>query len=279
MPATAWAAGARLAPARAWAERALTPRASSRSTPSRVSPRGVPLSRTRSRRRPRNALDERDRALLHELVLGTLRRRGWLDHVLAGLSSRPIDRLTTGRARRPAPRCVPAPVPARAPARRGVRVGRAGPQGRASLGGVRERRPAPPAPRRSAPGARSGRRPDGWLTSAGSLPRWLAERWRDRLGPGPAIARARVLLDPPPTHVRLNPRVADAMAQLAAAGVSSPPHRGAGRARGGRGPPRPLRRARRPLRAGRGLAARRAAWPPRRASSSTPAPRREARRC
>ncbi len=37
--------------------------------------------------------DPRDRALLHELVLGTLRRRGWLDHVLARLSSRPLDTL------------------------------------------------------------------------------------------------------------------------------------------------------------------------------------------
>ena len=41
-------------------------------------------------------LDQRERALLHELVLGTLRRRGWLDHVLAGLASRPLDRLTPG---------------------------------------------------------------------------------------------------------------------------------------------------------------------------------------
>jgi len=42
------------------------------------------------------ALDERDRAFLQELVLGTLRRRGWLDHVLSGLSSRPIESLTPG---------------------------------------------------------------------------------------------------------------------------------------------------------------------------------------
>ena len=42
------------------------------------------------------ALDERDRAFLQELVLGTLRRRGWLDYVLSGLSSRPIGTLTPG---------------------------------------------------------------------------------------------------------------------------------------------------------------------------------------
>ena len=39
-------------------------------------------------------LDPRERAFLHELVLGTLRRRGWLDHVLGGLASRPLGRAT-----------------------------------------------------------------------------------------------------------------------------------------------------------------------------------------
>jgi len=38
--------------------------------------------------------DHRDRALLHALVLGVLRTRSALDHVLSALSSRPLDRLT-----------------------------------------------------------------------------------------------------------------------------------------------------------------------------------------
>jgi 16S rRNA (cytosine967-C5)-methyltransferase len=41
-------------------------------------------------------LDERERAFVHELVLGSLRRRGWLDHVLAGLSSRPLEDVDPG---------------------------------------------------------------------------------------------------------------------------------------------------------------------------------------
>ena len=35
--------------------------------------------------------------------------------------------------------------------------------------------------------------PIGWLTTVGSLPRWLAERWLARLGPETARARAAAL--------------------------------------------------------------------------------------
>ena len=45
------------------------------------------------------ALESRERAFLHELVLGTLRRRGWLDHVLSGLVSRPLARACRRRCR------------------------------------------------------------------------------------------------------------------------------------------------------------------------------------
>jgi 16S rRNA (cytosine967-C5)-methyltransferase len=48
----------------------------------------------------------------------------------------------------------------------------------------------------------------GWLTTEGSLPRWLAERWTRRLGAAVAVSRARALLDPPATVFRLNPRAA-----------------------------------------------------------------------
>jgi 16S rRNA (cytosine967-C5)-methyltransferase len=37
--------------------------------------------------------DRRDRALLHELVLGVLRRRATLDHLIQSVSSRPIERV------------------------------------------------------------------------------------------------------------------------------------------------------------------------------------------
>ena len=61
--------------------------------------------------------------------------------------------------------------------------------------------------------------PVGWMSTAGSLPRWLAERWHARLGPADALARARAALEAPPTFVRLNPRVASARDELAKAGV------------------------------------------------------------
>jgi 16S rRNA (cytosine967-C5)-methyltransferase len=62
--------------------------------------------------------------------------------------------------------------------------------------------------------------PMGWLTTEGSLPRWLAERWVARLGPGPAVARGRALLEAPPAAFRINPRVGDALARAEAAGLT-----------------------------------------------------------
>jgi 16S rRNA (cytosine967-C5)-methyltransferase len=58
-----------------------------------------------------------------------------------------------------------------------------------------------------------------WLISAGSLPRWLAERWLTRLGAEEAIARARVLLEPPPTFLRFNPRARRARESALDAGL------------------------------------------------------------
>jgi 16S rRNA (cytosine967-C5)-methyltransferase len=57
------------------------------------------------------------------------------------------------------------------------------------------------------------------MTSAGSLPAWLAERWLARLGPEQAVARAQALAGPAPTVVRLNPRRPEARERLAALDV------------------------------------------------------------
>jgi len=59
------------------------------------------------------------------------------------------------------------------------------------------------------------------LTTVGSLPKWLAERWLERLGSEVAVARARVLLEAPPTYFRFNPRRPTAPEQLADAGVEA----------------------------------------------------------
>ncbi len=53
--------------------------------------------------------------------------------------------------------------------------------------------------------------PLAWLTTEGSLPRWLAQRWVARLGPEVAVARARALLQPPAPVFRMNPRASDAV--------------------------------------------------------------------
>jgi 16S rRNA (cytosine967-C5)-methyltransferase len=167
------------------------------------------------------ALDERDRGFLHELVLGTLRRRGWLDHALGGLSSRPIDRLTPGvldALRLGAYQLLYLRVAEHAAVSESVELARgAEPRSAGFANAVLRRlqREGPsPAPDPIAD-------PLGWLTSAGSLPRWLAERWCGHLGPEAAIARARSILDAPPTYFRVNPRVSDAPARVAAAGVES----------------------------------------------------------
>jgi 16S rRNA (cytosine967-C5)-methyltransferase len=69
---------------------------------------------------------------------------------------------------------------------------------------------APPAPDPQ-------RDPLGWLTSAGSLPAWLAERWLARLGAATAVDRARAFLEPPPVFLRLNPRAGEAAVRAQAA--------------------------------------------------------------
>ncbi len=168
-------------------------------------------------------LDERERGFLHELVLGTLRRRGWLDHVLAGLSSRPLDRLTPGvldALRLGAYQLLYLRVPAHAAVSESVDLARVVEPRSAGFANAllrRLQREGPP------PEPDPATDPLGWLTTAGSLPRWLAERWCARSGPGPAIARALAQLEAPPTYVRTNPRVPDALAQLEAAGVETHP--------------------------------------------------------
>ena len=106
---------------------------------------------------------------------------------------------------RPTPR---SPKPSTSPGRRSP--GRRGSSTRCS--GVCSVRARPPSPTRDDPAE--------WLTTAGSLPGWLADRWLSRLGPETAVARARALLAPPPTVFRLNPRVDDAADRAGAAGLT-----------------------------------------------------------
>ena len=167
------------------------------------------------------ALLSRDRAFLHELLLGTLRHRGALDHALLPLLSRPvgeIDPEPLAALRLGAYQVLRMRVPHRAAVMESVDLARsAAPRSAGFVNAVlrrlaREGEPPAPDPNTE---------PLRWLTTTGSLPAWLAERWMERLGPDVAVARARAFLERPASVVRLNPRVPDARARLEAAGLES----------------------------------------------------------
>jgi 16S rRNA (cytosine967-C5)-methyltransferase len=165
------------------------------------------------------ALDERERSFAHELVLGVLRRRAWLDHVLVSLVERPLERVSAPLRdvlRLGAYQMLYLRVPGHAAVSESVDLARTvEPRAPGFVNAVLRRLQREGPPGEPDPVAA----PRAWLTTAGSLPPWLADRWLARLGERRAVARARALLEAPPVHFRVNPRVADAAARLAAAGV------------------------------------------------------------
>jgi len=163
------------------------------------------------------ALPPRERGFLHELVLGTLRTRGAIDHSLQALLERPLSRLeprVRAALRLGAYQLLSTRVPARAAVSESVDLVGAS-RGRGIVNAVLRRLA------RTGPVAEPDRvaEPLSWLVTRGSLPRWLAERWVERLGPRGAVRRAEALLEPPPTVVRLNPRFPDATRRLRDAGI------------------------------------------------------------
>jgi 16S rRNA (cytosine967-C5)-methyltransferase len=169
------------------------------------------------------ALDPRERAFVHELVLGTLRLRGLVDHALAAHLDRPlagIQQPVLAALRLGAYQILRLRVPDRAAVSESVELARsAAPRAAGFVNAVLRAlgRAGPPA----LPDA--ARDPVGWLTTAGSLPRWLAERWHQRLGAETAVARARASCEPPPVWFRANPRIPDALDQVRASGVEVRP--------------------------------------------------------
>lgn len=168
-----------------------------------------------------SVLDPRERGFLHELVLGTLRRRGEVDHALAARLDRPLAQVqapVVTALRLGAYQILRLRVPARAAVSESVELARAAaPRAAGFVNAVLRslaRDGPPPAPDPAAA-------PLEWMASAGSLPRWLAERWLARLGPEAALARTRALLDPPPTVFRPNPRVPGALEAVHAAGLEA----------------------------------------------------------
>ena len=181
--------------------------------------RGGPPLADRLARPEVEALPSRERAFLHELVLGTLRRRGRVDHALASLMDRPLDRAAPAVRnvlRLGAYQILYLRVPARAAVNEAVELAReAAPRSAGFVNAVlrrlaREGAPEPPDATED---------PLGWLVTEGSLPGWLAERWLAREGPGPTLARARAALVPPPVTLRLNPRHPQAADEARRSGI------------------------------------------------------------
>lgn len=174
-------------------------------------------------RKDAEALDPRERAFLHELVLGTLRRRGAIDHALGLLSERPLERLAPEvrtALRLGAHQLLHLRVPPHAAVSESVMLVRsARPQAAGFVNAILRRlsREGPPAE------VDAVSEPREWLTTSGSLPVWLAERWLERLGAATAVARARALLQEPPVFFRPNPRVPDVLARAIEGGLAPRP--------------------------------------------------------
>ena len=145
-----------------------------------------------------DALDERDRALVFELVLGCLRRQGELDDWIAGLSRRGPSQLDAEVRIALRLGCYQLGFLSRVPAHAAVSesvelVRRARKRSAVGLVNAVLRRAAG-APR------------EGAASPERSHPEWLYARWRDHLGEQAPGAFVAANLETPRTYVRLNPR-------------------------------------------------------------------------
>jgi 16S rRNA (cytosine967-C5)-methyltransferase len=137
------------------------------------------------------SLDARDRAWTQELVYGTLRLRGRLDHLLAALVRGGTDALepdVLDVLRLAAYQLLEmGSVPTYAAISQAQELARAAGAGRAArlVGGVLH---ALQRKHSGIPFPDFGREPIAFLASWGSHPRWLVERWIRRWGPADARA-------------------------------------------------------------------------------------------
>jgi len=148
-----------------------------------------------------------DRALCTDLVYGTLRWRGRLDHVLEQLLDRPLDRLDAGVAsalRLGAYQILFSErIPDSAAVDQAVHCTRALGVDRATgLVNAVLRRLAAEKDRIPIPALETD--PQGHLTRALSLPPWIASLWIEQFGAEQAAQLARASNAPPPISVRVN---------------------------------------------------------------------------
>jgi 16S rRNA (cytosine967-C5)-methyltransferase len=155
----------------------------------------------------RSGLSGPDRAFATELVYGTLRWRGRLDHLLGRCLDRDLAKLeplvATALRLGAYQIVVDDRVPASAAVDESVRCLRAAGAERATgLANAVLRRLA--AEHASIPEPALADDPLGHLVHALSLPRWIAERWLAQYGAQEAAALARASNEPPPLTVRAN---------------------------------------------------------------------------
>lgn len=153
-------------------------------------------------------LSQRDRALVTELVYGTLRMRGRIDFMLAAVSERKLDKIepsVLNLLRLGAYQLLFSDrVPARAAVDQAVHCARASGLEHATgfvnavLRGLARRagQIEPPALETA---------PLQHLVHALSLPEWIAKRWLNELGPQGAAALAKASNQAPPLCARVNP--------------------------------------------------------------------------
>ena len=158
----------------------------------------------------RHRLDPRDRALATRLAYGAVQRRATLDHVIAQLAGRPVERLEP--AVRAALRLGVLQlvfldrVPAHAAVRESVELAKQTSRGGAGLVNAVLRRAAREATAivASLPDATPGE-----AALKHSYPLWIAELWFDALGPDEARALMAAGNEPAEAAVRVNTLKAD----------------------------------------------------------------------
>ena len=163
------------------------------------------------------SLDERDRALVFELVLGCLRRQGELDDWIARLSRRGPGQLDVEVRVALRLGCYQLGFLSRVPAHAAVSesvelVRRARKRSAAGLVNAVLRRAAA-APREEA------------ASPERSHPEWLYQRWKEHFGEEALRAFAEANLETPRTYLRLNPRLPfeETIDRLRAQGVETEP--------------------------------------------------------
>ncbi|HYY81638.1 MAG TPA: transcription antitermination factor NusB [Actinomycetes bacterium] len=171
----------------------------------------------------RSGLEAGGRAAATDLVYGTVRLRGALDHALRPRSSQPLERLeplVLRGLRLGAYQLLFAGTPAHAAVAETVgAVGRAGHRGQAGYVNAVLRRLASDPPSWPDPAAD----PVGWATSRGAHPPWIVAEALRQLGPDELVALVEADNAPPRVTLRAGGDRDGLLRELVAAGLEAAP--------------------------------------------------------